>query len=55
MAGSTGIENRYLVQGLKTNEMRLFLKCFREHPDGKGYSLYINDRDGNRWELSFGE
>ncbi len=27
----------------------------REHSDGKGYSLYIDDRDGNRWELSFGE
>jgi len=27
----------------------------REHADGKGYSLYIDDRDGNRWELSFGE
>ncbi len=27
----------------------------REYPDGKGYSLYINDRDENRWELSFGE
>ncbi len=27
----------------------------REHADGKGYSLYIDDRDGNRWELFFGE
>ncbi len=27
----------------------------REYPDGKGYSLYINDRDSNRWGLSFGE
>ncbi len=27
----------------------------REHPDGKGYSLCINDRDDNRWKLSFGE
>ena len=23
----------------------------RDHPDGKGYSLYINDPDGNLWEL----
>lgn len=23
----------------------------RDHPDGKGYSLYVNDPDGNRWEL----
>ena len=27
----------------------------REHSGGKGYSLYIDDRDGNRWELSYGE
>ena len=25
----------------------------RDHHDGKGYSLYIEDPDGNRWELSF--
>ena len=23
----------------------------RDHPDGKGYSLYIKDPDGNFWEL----
>jgi len=23
----------------------------REHPDGKGYSLYVKDPDGNIWEL----
>ena len=23
----------------------------RDHPDGKGYSLYIKDPDGNLWEL----
>lgn len=28
---------------------------FREHADGKEYSVYIDDCDGNRWELSFGE
>jgi catechol 2,3-dioxygenase-like lactoylglutathione lyase family enzyme len=26
----------------------------RDHPDGKGYSLYIKDPDGNLWELSAG-
>ncbi len=25
----------------------------RDHQDGKGYSLYVEDPDGNRWELSF--
>jgi len=24
----------------------------RDHADGKSYSLYIKDPDGNRWELS---
>jgi catechol 2,3-dioxygenase-like lactoylglutathione lyase family enzyme len=24
----------------------------RDHPDGKGYSLYVKDPDGNLWELS---
>lgn len=23
----------------------------RDHPDGKGYSLYVKDPDGNIWEL----
>ena len=23
----------------------------RDHPDGKGYSLYVQDPDGNVWEL----
>ena len=23
----------------------------RDHPDGRGYSLYIKDPDGNLWEL----
>jgi len=23
----------------------------RDHPDGKGYSLYVKDADGNLWEL----
>lgn len=23
----------------------------RDHPDGKGYSLYVKDPDGNTWEL----
>lgn len=23
----------------------------RDHPDGKGYSLYVKDPDGNLWEL----
>lgn len=26
----------------------------RDHPDGKGYSLYVKDPDGNIWELSAG-
>src|SRR5437870_8949814 len=25
----------------------------REHRDGKGYSINVFDRDGNRWELCF--
>jgi predicted enzyme related to lactoylglutathione lyase len=25
----------------------------RDHPDGKGYSLYIKDPDSNLWELWF--
>ena len=26
----------------------------RDHADGKGYSLYVKDPDGNIWELSAG-
>lgn len=36
-------------------QTRTRVENIREHADGKGYSLYIDDRDGNRWELSFGE
>ena len=27
------------------------VKNTRDHPDGKGYSLYVEDPDGNLWEL----
>jgi len=34
-------------------ELGASVKGVREHRDGKGYSLYVLDPDGNRWELSF--
>jgi predicted enzyme related to lactoylglutathione lyase len=27
----------------------------RDHPDGKSYSLYVKDADGNTWELWAGD
>jgi len=37
------------VQDLERSGVRVE-KC-RDHPDGKGYSLYVQDPDGNLWEL----
>ena len=34
-------------------ELGASIQAVREHHDGKGYSLYVLDPDGNRWELSF--
>lgn len=47
MAGSAGIENSYLVQGLKTNEMRLFLKCFREESYSAGSYIFKENDEGD--------
>lgn len=47
MAGSTGIESSYLVQGLKTNEMRLFLKCFHEESYSAGSYIFKENDDGD--------
>jgi catechol 2,3-dioxygenase-like lactoylglutathione lyase family enzyme len=30
---------------------RIKVENVRDHPDGKGYSLYVKDPDGNNWEL----
>lgn len=32
------------IDGIKVGNVR-------DHPDGKGYSLYVEDPDGNNWEL----
>ena len=34
-------------------ELGASIQGVREHHGGKGYSLYVLDPDGNRWELSF--
>lgn len=35
----------------EVNEMGARVENTRDHPDGKGYSLYCKDPDGNLWEL----
>lgn len=42
-------EKAALVQELEQTGTKV--ENTRDHPDGKGYSLYINDPDGNLWEL----
>ena len=37
------------VQALEQSGTRV--ENTRDHPDGKGYSLYVKDPDGNLWEL----
>ena len=37
------------VQELERSGVRV--ENTRDHPDGKGYSLYVKDPDGNLWEL----
>lgn len=37
------------VQELERSGVRV--ENSRDHPDGKGYSLYVKDPDGNLWEL----
>ena len=37
------------VQDLEQSGVRV--ENSRDHPDGKGYSLYVQDPDGNLWEL----
>jgi hypothetical protein len=42
MAGPTGVESSYLVQGLNANERKLFLNYFREESHSAG--SYISKR-----------
>jgi catechol 2,3-dioxygenase-like lactoylglutathione lyase family enzyme len=42
-------EREKTIQELEQAETKV--ENTRDHPDGKGYSLYIKDPDGNLWEL----
>ena len=42
-------EKRQMIQELEQSGAKV--ENTREHPDGKGYSLYVKDPDGNIWEL----
>ena len=47
MAGSTGVESSYLVQGLNANERRLFLKYFHEESFPAGSYVFKENDDGD--------
>ena len=36
---------------LELNQAGAAIENSRDHPDGKGYSLYVRDPDGNMWEI----
>ncbi|MBI4528987.1 MAG: VOC family protein [Deltaproteobacteria bacterium] len=42
-------EKNQLLRELENSGTRV--ENTRDHPDGKGYSLYVKDPDGNLWEL----
>lgn len=42
-------EKEKTLQELEQAESKV--ESTRDHPDGKGYSLYVKDPDGNLWEL----
>ena len=42
-------EKQQAVQELEQSGMKI--DNIRDHPEGKGYSLYVKDPDGNIWEL----
>lgn len=42
-------DKKQTVQELEHSGTRI--ENSRDHPDGKGYSLYVKDPDGNLWEL----
>lgn len=43
------MEKEKRIQGLEGDGAKV--ENVRDHPDGKGYSLYVKDPDGNIWEL----
>jgi catechol 2,3-dioxygenase-like lactoylglutathione lyase family enzyme len=45
----TWIEKEKRIQELENAGSKV--DNVRDHPDGKGYSLYVTDPDGNIWEL----
>ncbi len=47
MAGTTGVESSYLVQGLNANERRVFIKCFREESHAAGNYIFKEDDKGD--------